>query len=67
MDMEMDEEAMFLIQDLSHQNNCIRHSVIHDLHINISNLGKIWDFHSVGVKVSGHMRSRVIELFYVVW
>jgi len=41
MDMEMDEEAMFLTLDLSHQNNCITRSVIHDLHINISDLGKI--------------------------
>jgi hypothetical protein len=63
MDTEMDEEAMFLIMDLSHQNNCITHSVIHDLHINVSDLGKIWDFHSVDVKDSGHMGSRVIELF----
>jgi len=61
--MEMDEEAVFLILDLSHQNNCITHSVIHDLHINISDLGKIWDFHSADVNDSGHMGSRVIELF----
>ena len=63
MDMEMDVEAVFLILDLSHQNNCITHCVIHDLHINISDLGKIWDFHSVGVKDSGHASRRVIELF----
>jgi len=41
MDMQMDEEAMFLILDLSHQNSCITHSMIHDLHINISDLVKI--------------------------
>jgi len=63
MDMEMDVEAVFLILDLSHQKNCITYSLIHDLHINISDLGKIWDFHGVGVKDLGHTGSRVIELF----
>lgn len=61
--MEMDEEAVFLILDLSHQNSCIAHSVIHDLHINISELVNIWDFHSVVFKDPGHTGSRVIELF----
>ena len=63
MDMELDVETVFLILDLSHQNSCITHSLIHDLHINISDLGKIWDFRSVGVKNSGHTGSKVIELF----
>jgi hypothetical protein len=63
MDVEVDEAAMFMILDLSHQNSCMTHPINQNWHSNISDLCKIWGFHNVGVEDSGHMGNRVINWY----